>query len=232
MRKWITVLFCFITYYSPAQIKAGITAAYNNAELYTHKAPLTGDYTRKTSSLSFFYAGAFINIRLHKNFILQPEILISEKGTHKIEGGGYSGIYTNSNIRLTYLEVPANILYSIYTHKNLKVFAGAGLYAAMGLWGREKGSYKNFDSTGMPVTQFINNKVDFTNSEAYKQNTINIKSFDAGYNIITGVEIKNAELKASYSYGFNKVYMNEYRNLVFSFSLSYFLSAFKQDHFQ
>src|SRR5690242_11866178 len=161
MRKGIAFLFCFAAYHSTAQIKAGITAGYNNALLYTHKELLTGNYTRKTSALNAFKIGAISNIHLYKNFALQSEILLSEKGTHKVEGGGYSGIYVHSNIRLNYLEVPVNVLYNIYAHKHLKVFAGAGLYAATGLWGKEKGSYTTFDSTGMHVTQFINNTVDF-----------------------------------------------------------------------
>ena len=226
MRKWIAFLFCFAAYYSTAQIQTGITAGYNDADLYTHKALLTGNYTRKTSSINAFHIGVVTNIPINKKFVLQPEVLFNQKGTHKIEGGGFSGTFIHSTIRLNYFEVPVNILYHIYAHKNLKVFAGAGLYTAIGLWGKEKGSYSTFDSTGMPELGIINNKVDFTNSNTYKQNTTNVKPFDAGYNIIAGIEIKNTAVKVSYSYGFDKVYRNEYRNLAFAFSATCFFKHF------
>jgi hypothetical protein len=56
----------------------------------------------------------------------------------------------------------------------------------------------------------------------HKPDEINIKPFDAGYNIVAGIELKSTMLKAGYSYGFSKVYQNQYRNLVFSLSTCYF----------
>ena len=57
MKKWILLIFCFTAYHSIAQVKIGISAGYNNAVLYIHKEPLTGDYSVKNSAINAFNIG-------------------------------------------------------------------------------------------------------------------------------------------------------------------------------
>jgi Outer membrane protein beta-barrel domain len=65
-----------------------------------------GDFSDvKKKALVGFYAGAYLNFWVGKNFSLQPEALISTQGV-KIEDGS-----TSDNYKLTYLSVPIMLKY-------------------------------------------------------------------------------------------------------------------------
>jgi len=65
-----------------------------------------GDFSDvKKKALVGFYAGAYLNFWLGKNFSLQPEALISTQGV-KIEDGSAS-----EKFKLTYLDVPITFKY-------------------------------------------------------------------------------------------------------------------------
>ena len=76
-----------------------------------------GDFSDvKKKALVGFYAGAYLNFWLGKNFSLQPEALISTQGV-KIEDGSAS-----EKFKLTYLDVP--IMFKYRTDGGFYVEAG------------------------------------------------------------------------------------------------------------
>jgi hypothetical protein len=220
MRKLVTIILCFISVTTFAQLKLGIEAGYNVSQ-FTSKGGNSQFFF--LSNLNTFQAGLVGEEKLNKHFFLQAGVSFTQKGSVKdatqyAVGGGPSTI-----VKLNYIQIPVNMFYKIKLNSSLKALLGAGLYGAFGISGSDKGT--SIDATTGSESQ-VNNKVRFQNNTIYVAGITYIKPFDIGYNLVAGLEWKNLQFKATINDGFKNIYPSgdtEFRNQVFSATVAYLL---------
>ncbi len=126
------------------------------------------------------------------------------------------------NIHLYYLRLPVNLWYKIVTVRSFYVFAGAGLYAARGISGNEKGAVATYGP--IPTNeQPVDNKIRFGDRSS-DQTEPTARRYDAGYTILAGIGWKDLQLRPSISNGLSKGFPGMYANLAnssFAVSLAY-----------
>ncbi|MDO9255962.1 MAG: porin family protein [Bacteroidales bacterium] len=115
-------------------------------------------------------------IPLKENFVLQPGILYSAKGSK------YSVGEEDMTISPGFIEIPVNALYK-FDVSSAKLFVLAGPYFAFGIGGNIETSEGSAD-------------IQFGSGD-----TKTMKAFDLGLNIGAGVEIKNFQFKVQYGLG-------------------------------
>lgn len=163
-----------------AQPKFGIRAGLNMANFAGNDADNT-DYRMG------LIAGGYLRIPFSENVSLQPEILYSQRGA-KTDGSIF-GIESSTDIRMNYLSIPLQAVYTI--DDVLNIYAGPGL--AFFLDGKAKtnveGSFlgQNFNSSG--------------ESDINKDNTNSPDLF-----ITAGLGYQSGSLQVDFKYlrGFNK----------------------------
>lgn len=224
MRILLSCLLCLVVSVLFAQVKTGIQVGYNHASFEKHADQTGGSYFFRTSAIAAFNAGIISAVPVGTRFYLQPSLLLSQKGVHLERGGGFVPFYTTTNTRLYYADVPVNIVYAVINSKQLQVLAGAGGYISYGIWGYVKGTSDTYDPLGMPQSGVVDYKVRFTNNtKQYDPNTMLVKPFDIGGNVVGETIWKNIQLTISYSYGFTKVMEPNLKNRLFSISAGYYL---------
>lgn len=160
--------------------------------------------------------GAKKNIK--NNFLLEADLLFDGKGNgHKNSKPGFGKYVTTS---LCYLQTNLGMGYKLNVDKNNALIFSTGLYAAMGVYGREKGFfYGDFP----PYSTKINERVYFTTSED-KRNYTRVKPFDFGLNLGTAYNYKKYILYLNYSSSFtNREIWSEIYNRVFTVGIGYTL---------
>lgn len=174
-----------------AQINFGILAGLNNA---IQRGKDGVDPNTKFSLL--WHAGIVADMPLAGRFYLQPQLLVSVKGSrtevHNLDSAVYYQISDATNkTRMVYLELPVNILYK-HTLGRGKLIAGGGPYIAYGLGGKSKSTltYRNGGeiSTSESTIKFKNETR--PNNEG-PQNYTYYKPLDGGLNFIAGYELNN-----------------------------------------
>jgi hypothetical protein len=210
-----------------AQIRLELMGGYNDVNLSTvGRLPFStnhfwaGEYV----PISSFHAGVVTAIPLGKKWTLEPGLLYFGNGAHMNAAYLNPGIssFLDVNIHLYYLRLPVNVLYNIVKTRSFHVFAGAGLYAARGIRGNEKGTvieegYMTFPQQG------VNNKVNFSGQPAF-ENDLSAKPYDVGYNVLAGIGWKVFQLRASISNGLITVFPgsnNKLWNSAAAVSLAY-----------
>jgi hypothetical protein len=173
-----------------------------------------------------YQAGLIFDIRINSNFYLRPGFLYSVKGSKKeiteiIAESGEVRVITS--IRLSYLEVPVNLLYRPQIDEG-HILIGLGPYAAFGTTGKVKtkgGDYSNV----LPVTFKKKVTVDDPSDYAY------YRGMDAGANFLVGYELSNGILcQINMQLGFLKLNprydllsndKTSYKNIGFSLAVGY-----------
>jgi len=233
MNKLFTliVLTIFLSANISAQIKAGLQAGFTISK-FTSTNHLGNTYLRSytTSPYVSFTVGIVGEIELSNKISLQSGISIASKGSGLLTENYFFMNYRD--IQVVYLQIPLNVIYKYYKDSKVCGFFGSGLYAAHGIWGVESGKEYGLNS-GSSV---IANKIIFSTNNPGQALPTNIKPFDIGFNLITGVTINKFEISASFSRGFSDVLSNaelydgNYKNTTLSILLGYnFL--LKRNHF-
>ena len=227
MKKLIfcALLFSFTT--SFAQVRLGAIIGCNDVNLSNIGMPPFKDYQYYSSiysSINSFMVGAGAEIPLGRKWFFEPALLYFGNGTHISEKASNPGIEFNMevNIHLYYLHIPVSILYKTDLVKSVKVFGGAGLYFARGLWGTEKGQFVT--EGGGILIQAVDTSIKFRTgtSSSWPHPTFN--PYDLGYTILTGIEWKQFKLTTSISNGLIKAYSGYNFNMwnsTFSVCLTY-----------
>lgn len=196
----------------------GIQAGFNSVKFLEPKFN-----SNVYSPVNAFQTGLETEISLSKSLSLQTSLLCFENGSaYSISYGPDAG-GANTMIKIYYLRLPVNIIYKIKLGKQLNVLAGAGIYAARGLWGNEKGSWLGAFNGIIPHSGTVDNKVVFRNNPGslivYDTTKITaVKLYDIGYNLLAGFEWKNFQLTASFTNGLTCIFPNsDMRNSVLKF---------------
>ena len=135
----------------------------------------------KNDILTAFHIGINAEIPLAPDFYFQPGLLYTVKGAKNKEiffGGTF-----NSKIKITYLELPLNLLYKPTLGQG-RLLLGFGPYVALGVGGTSK-----IDDNGSSITKNIKfkNKVKISDPD----NVVYLKPIDAGANFLAGYEFSN-----------------------------------------
>jgi hypothetical protein len=227
------IIFCALWFSfttSFAQIKPEVYIGYNLTNQSNIGNPPFKDYNHSStgygtySSINSFLVGAGVEVPLGKKWFLEPAILYFGNGTHISEQTLNPGIdwYLNVNIRLYYLRIPVNFVYETDLVKSVHVFAGAGLYFARGIWGKENGQL--ITEGGFISTQTLDKNVKFSSGTSSSLTEPSFNPYDLGYTILAGIEWKKFKLTSSISNGLIKAcsgYNYNLWNSAFSVYLTY-----------
>jgi len=125
-----------------------------------------------------FNAGVTADIPIGVDFYLQPGILYSLKGA-KLKNYEYWGTRFNGDLKLSYIEIPLNLLYKPVLGKG-KLLVGFGPYVAFGIGGKA-------DLTNSSKKYDVKFKKDVSLSDL-ATTPFYYKPLDAGANIFVGYQ--------------------------------------------
>ena len=121
----------------------------------------------------------------NKLFSIQPGIYLINKGAK--EG--------KTTVSLNYLQIPVNFLLGYNITEEFRLIAGAGLYAGLGLWGKEE----VWDMGSGPNPVLVDRKIEFFNqNDRYK-------ALDLGWQFVIGGQWDRYGVRLSYQPGFTRV---------------------------
>lgn len=178
-------------------------------------------YTPEMKFLTRFHAGIGYGIEINKNITLEPRLNFASKGfkSREIaaiidydEYGEY--IYSNSTLRLNYLETPFLFKGVLPVDDKIKINAFAGPYLAIGLNGRAVSKYKGFSYKEKYDVQFGDES--------------GMRRFDMGIKLGGGFEYKSYTIQLFYAQGFLNIargngYESKSKNKSLGVSLGYIL---------
>ena len=185
--------------------------------------------------------GATLNAQFG-NLSVQPSLLFTMKGDKTqssesestvINGQTFSYSYeAKQTIRLNYLELPVNLVYSTNgAEGGFQVFAGP--YVALGLSGKVNSDSKStITAGGNTQTQSDSDEsdIEFVSKEG-KDDKAYLRSLDAGFNMGLGYKVGGIQAQLGYSLGLGNLVPKDIddkdpeitvRNRGFQLSLSYF----------
>jgi hypothetical protein len=172
MKIFKSVLIILLTVFASnimAQTKFAVSAGLSPALYYT-----SDDYSNESSSSDFkagFCAGVNVHIEIGKHFAFEPGVSFVQKGG--IETDNTAGSNFKSTVTLNYLEFPLDFIYS----RRNRFYFGIGPSIDLGMSGKVKLSEDGNDETS---------DIKFGSGE-----NDNLKSFDAGINLLAGFHFKN-----------------------------------------
>ncbi|UYQ92947.1 PorT family protein [Chitinophaga horti] len=180
---------------SKAQVSVGVQAGYSIADLSFNNQNRS-DYSNVAS---FTKPVNGVHVDLLFNFPLAPNNLYLQSSLRFVTKGTTftpmaqaqpdltdTYITSGTRMRLSYLEVPVNLVYKQPIGIG-RVLVGAGLYGAYGLNGRYE--YK-VSRNGATVTK-DSRDVQFSRSANDNPSVIRILPWDAGFNGLLGLEFNN-----------------------------------------
>ncbi|MFD0765156.1 porin family protein [Mucilaginibacter lutimaris] len=152
--------------------------------------------------LPSFSAGAYANLSLG-SVTIQPAVYYSAKGGKTTEEVAVGDIIYRAygNMRLSYIQVPVNVVYNIPAGRG-SYFLGAGPYIATAL----KASFKPISVDDNDVNNWPTTKYELGSGD---NNTIT--RFDYGVNMLAGYQFVNGiTINAGYDVGFSNIKTETY----------------------
>lgn len=178
-------------------IKAGFNAA---------NISITNDGdVDKAKVLGSFHVGISGDIKLAPSVYFQPGILFTGKGSKTQSGTPADANYYRATSNPYYVEIPANLVFKT-PGKNLRFFAGAGPYLAIGVAGKNKveGKFLGVSFNSEENIQWSNDDPSTLGYEEGSGYGI-LKRFDYGLNAVAGLESSNMMVSAGYGFGLAKL---------------------------
>ncbi|SHM77324.1 porin family protein [Chitinophaga sp. CF418] len=214
-----------------AQTSVGIVGGNNLSFVYPETNWETWNY--KVSYRAGWRAGLIADQRLSKNFYLQPQLILNQKGYN------YSRVDTSADTHykykrhLLYLELQAHLLYKPQIG-NGKLLLGAGPYIGRGISGRERIEGYQLDQDGQQYKFVEYNVIKYKKPSPFNPyysefDATHMKPYDVGLNLLAGYELKNGLFfNAIYSLGFNNTsyYAIKSYNGYLGITVGYFLKKF------
>jgi len=195
MKKTKIILFAFTMVFfvtiTNAQTSFGIKAGFNLANVSMSSFD--------TKSIPSFHVGGLVDIAINDFLSVQPNLLFTGKGYKVDYGNNFPGEGTS---HYYYLELP--VLVKAYAKLGgLKIYGAAGPSIAMGITGKDKGTY--FGTTTTSDIKFGSNQ--------------NMNLFDFGIMFGAGIETESGFLAGiSYDLGLTG---QSIKNRVFGISIGY-----------
>ena len=218
-----------------AQINWGLVAGGNLTGFYPHKPTAAnspfgynpGAYSLLVNGL----AGVAAEGQVNRHWSLDASLLYDGNGAHAVYGFSNldAGQTTTLNIRMSYLRLPLEAIYQFNPGHTVRFLAGAGVYAAIGVQGREKGTMISSQGPSAPITTSIDNRIAFINKAPAEDAPFYptaVKPLDAGYIVMAGVQWSHFRLSPGFSQGFVNVFPGDTfkgKNKNFSLSMVYWI---------
>ena len=209
MRKMLLLLLAFAAICANAQeIKYGVTAGVNINTLTTNA----------NKERTGFHVGFKTEIDFNKKLYVNAGLMLTSKPWRGL--GTYipkENIIIDSKKTPYYLNIPVHVGYKLPVAKNVKIFAEAGPYMAIGLFGSGKYTEKQYDEG---FKNLIESKK-YDNGNPFKNNQ---KRFDWGLGGNIGVELFNHyQLSVGYDWGLKEILgkNTSMKNKTFMISASY-----------
>ena len=206
---------------------------------------LSYDLDGKDDTDSKYQYGAQVGATLNAQFgnlSVQPSLLFTMKGDRAevsdtksttIGGQTFSSTFVSKQtLRLNYLELPVNLVYSTNgAEGGFQVFAGP--YVALGLSGKATAkttSTVTSGSTSQTRTSSDDSDVEFASKEG-KDDKAYLRNIDAGFNMGVGYKVGGIQAQLGYGLGLSNLIPNDandkkpditVRNRGFQLALSYF----------
>jgi hypothetical protein len=177
-----------------AQSKFGVKGGINFSSM-TFKNNGVGLDTKMILGI---HIGVLMERQFNNGFYLQPGLLLSTKGTK------WDFNDNDFEYNTTYLELPVNLGYKVELN-GAKLLLAGGPYFAYGISGEVKSGGKTADI------------------EWGSGKDKDLKPFEAGLNLSTGVEVQKFQFTLQYGVGFNNIANEEgtIKNKVFGISAAY-----------
>ena len=152
-----------------------------------------------------FHAGIQGDFPIASFLSLQPGFFVAGKGSKTQVGNTSDANYYRATTNPIYLEVPLNLVFKAPLEKDVKFFAGAGPYAAVGIAGKRKAEGKIFG-----VAFSSNDNIEFSNDDPTTSGEEGagfgvLKRFDYGLNGTAGLEGKKMIFSVNYGLGLAKL---------------------------
>lgn len=222
MKKLLFPLLALLTgtITASAQLQFGIKGGVNYSNITITNSGETDD----NRGIATFHVGGYVDAPLAEVLSIQGGLMVSGKGAKYTWSS--SGINSSLEAKTNpiYLELPVNLVGKIPLGDKLKLFVGAGPYAAMGIAGKNsvKGKLLGADFSDEDNIEYSND--DPANGDnGYSGN---LKRFDFGLNLLAGLEIGHLTLNANYGHGFTNIRPgaenndnDKFKNRVVSFSV-------------
>jgi hypothetical protein len=196
MKKLVLAVTLLVAGVTNAQdIKFGVKGGLNISSLNGGDA-YYGSYGSKIG----FHVGGLAEVKINDKFSVQPEVLLSSKGTDYNYGLGFYGLGTTSKVNLLYVDLPVMVKFYPIPHLSAELGPNVGVLV----------SAKNVGNTTVDVKNDYN-------------------SVDFGMNIGAGYELKQGimfQLRyniglADVSKDFTSGYNYTDKNSVLSLSVGY-----------
>ena len=181
-----------------------IVSASSSWSIFTNPQTAGNTFTqaKQLNGWAFSITG---NWPLAKSFDFQAGVKLIQKGSGVNADTPYYHIYSRS--RPMYIELPFMLEYTYQLNKDFKLFAGAGVYVAMGAGG--KTSYSGTTGQlGVEGSVGGNDKILWGNpGSGYVQpkTYVNMNKFDYGLTGQIGVQYWKIRLSLGYEQGLNNV---------------------------
>jgi len=172
-------IFFALTLSGNAQVSFGVNTGFNLPDVYTTEevGPVPN------TSIGFgYHLGGILEIAFTNYFFIQPGIMFTTKGFQFDEGTHSQSV----TCTLDYIEVPVNAMFKI-TSGTLKYLIYGGPYAAYGLAGIAAGA----------------SAISYTSTEqiSFGKNGNELRPFDLGFNIGTGIEVNRIQYIVQFGLG-------------------------------
>lgn len=209
MKKYLflvaVVLFvCFANAQYSKRISLTVIAGLNTSHYNLPK-----DFSGTASiinkgSIQSFRAGVLANIPIAKSTYLQTGLLANGKGC-KTQAFYYAYYSETATSKPIYLELPISIIHKINIYRSLKIITGAGMYAALGIGG--KNTYDAVYGDIIPAFVSESKNIHFSNNPNTNTTGIysSLRKIDLGFNFLGGLEFKNVQLYVNYGLGIQDV---------------------------
>ncbi|MES1215478.1 MAG: porin family protein [Bacteroidota bacterium] len=178
--------------------------------------------------LPSFQVGLIGDLNLNSFLAIQPGIIFSGKGTKSQSGSTDDASYFRATTNPYYIEVPVNLVFKAPLGEGVKLFVGAGPYAAMGIAGKNKTEGKLFGASFSSEKSIEWSNDDPTTSEEENTGFGIMRRFDYGVNGTAGIELSNVVISANYGLGLAKLQSgsnssanDNNKNRVLSFTLGF-----------
>jgi Outer membrane protein beta-barrel domain len=152
-----------------------------------------------------FHVGIQGDLPITSFLSLQPGLLFTGKGSKTQSGNTSDANYYRATTNPLYIELPVNLVFKAPVEKDVKFFAGAGPYVAMGIAGKRKADGKIFG-----IGFSTNDNIEFSNDDPTTSGEEGagfgiMKRFDYGLNGTAGFEGKQMIFSVNYGLGLAKL---------------------------
>ncbi|MCY7351852.1 MAG: PorT family protein [Cytophagaceae bacterium] len=181
----LLVIALLSAYSAAAQIRFGVKGGLNSSTFLISNNQFGYEPKALPNGRLAWQAGLLADVGIHRNFSVQPAVLLSSKGFQSTYDAG-NGISIKYTYEPLYVEIPVLALAKINLGDTFRIYAGVGPYVAVGVGGK-------YTASGLG-----DSKTDITFGNT---NAADLKRIDYGGSVALGVEFGKLIVGVNYNRG-------------------------------